>query len=316
MVKTPIYKVEANGKDVTGALFKDIKSISLTDNAGTASDKLTITFTNPTYKRPKYEDEIKVWFGYAGEPLIFMGSFKVQTSKRSNNQVLVVTATGADFSSKLKQKHSANFENMSIKDICSLIAKKHDLNLKSDFDDIVLKHKLQTNQSDLDFLEQLAKDYNAIFSIKNNTLIFLKANQKDKINKDLPTFTFYAHEVGNLEITHSNKLYYNTCEAIWHDTDAKKKKKIKVGDGDPIYTLKGNFRDEADAKTKAEAKLAQVNKGIVKGSFNSSGREIFAGGNLELKGTINGEDDGTYSIKSVKHKLSNGDWKINVEFEK
>ena len=316
VIKTPIFLLLANDKDVTDQLQKYVSSINFTDEAGTQSDSIKISINGGDFKRPSTNDELKLYLGYKNQSFFFAGTFKVQTSTRTRNQSLTISATGVDFSMELKQKKSATFQSLSLKDVCSSIAKYHGLKLKSDFDDCFIKHLLQTNESDLNFLTRLAVDYNAIFSIKNGTLIFIKRNKHNAINKDLPVFKIDASIVENLTIKHSNKLFYKSCMAKWHDTKLNQPKSVTAGADKPVVNITGAYKDEAEALLKAEAKLSTVNKGIISGSFDMDGIEIYAGGNMELINTINGEDDGIYSIKSVKHKFSpTGGWTVGVEFE-
>jgi len=317
MVKKAIFLLEANDKDVTEQLKNNILSISFIDNAGTQSDSIAIKIDGGEFKRPNKDDKLKLSFGYENEALFFAGTFNIQTSTRIRNYLLNITATGVDFSLELKQKKSATFENTTLKSICSTIATAHNLKLKSDFDDCIVENQLQTNESDLNFLTRLADTYNALFSIKNNTLIFIKKNDNNAINKDLPIFEVDASQVENLSVKYSNKLFYKSCEAKWHDTKENKAKTVVVGDDKPIFSLTGTFKNEADATIKAQAKLSLVNKGIITGNFTMTGAEIYAGANLKLINTIHNEDDGIYSIKSVKHNFTpTGGWTSDVEFEK
>lgn len=314
-VKKPHFQLMANGATVGLSLGKDIKSITFDDEAGTHSDKITITVINENYRKPKKGDELILYFGYDGVPFFPCGTFKVDGSKRINNKVLVIRATGADFSSKLKEKKSATFKDTSIKDIISLKAKAHSLKFKCDFD-VKIKHLTQTNQSDLDFLKKLSDEYNGLFSIKNQTLIFIKKNKKGETNKDLPVFSFDATTLSSLTIDETSKKEFKSCECKYHDHKTNKEIKVSVGEGKPILNFTGSFKDKLEAKIKAEARLDKENQGIIKGSFSAEGVTIYAGANLLLYNTIHAEDDGHYSIKTVKHKMTSSGWVIDVEFER
>ena len=85
------------------------------------------------------------------------------------------------------------------------------------------------------------------------------------------------------------------------------------GKGEEIK-LERNFKDAAEAKTKAKAKLQRANSGIVSGSLDIYGSKVFAGGTLTLSNA--GGDDGEYRIKSVNHTLSADSFMTSVEFEK
>ena len=311
MVKYPNFKILANDNDVSDILKKSSISISLKDEANERADELTLK-VGGEFARPKYEDELKLYLGY-GDDLIYCGLFIVQTTTRSDNNILTINATGVNFSNTLKQKRDITYENISIKDICTQIANRNGLKIKSDFDDIYILSLAQSNESDLHFLDRLSKEFNAIFNIKNDTLIFTHKIKDKKKNKELPIYTIDADEVSSISIKHSNKTLYRSCKSIWHDTKENKTKEIIVGDGEPILINKGNFKNEAEAKLKAKAKLERATQGLVSGSFTKDGEVIFAGGILNLTNTL--EDDGEYQIKTVEHNFDTNGWNITVSFE-
>ena len=312
MVKTPTFKILANDKDVSTKLKKELISITFKDEVNNKADELTIK-VGGEFARPLYEDDLKLFLGY-DDNLTYCGSFSIQTSVRSNNNILSISATGVNFSSSLKEKRDITYEKITIKEICKQIADRNALKLKSDFDNFCIQSIAQSNESDLHFLNRLARDYNAIFNIKNETFVFthkIKDNQK---NKELPTYTISCNEVENISIKHSNKTLYKSCKSIWHDTKENKAKFITVGTGKPILINKGNFKDDADAQLKAKAKLERANQGLISGSLSTDGEVIFAGGKLNLIDTL--EDDGEYQIKSVNHSFSASGWKMTIEFER
>ena len=307
---TPIFKVEANGADVTEQLQNNLISISFSDEDGNQSDEITLSVAGD-FARPKYKDEIKLWLGYEEVGLFYCGVFKVQSTQRDNYS-LSISATGADFSSALKQKRDMSYEKVSLKDIAQIVANRHQLKLKSDFEDMFMPHLSQTNESDLHMMKRLAKDYNGIFSIKNGTLVFLKRIKENMASDKLPVFEIDVSECESCSIKHSDRTIYGACEASWHDTKENKTLSVTVGNGTPVLKLKGNFKTPVEAKAKAEAKLQNANRGTKSGTISVYGKEIYAGGMLRLSGV--GEDDGEYSIKSVNHTFENG-WKMSIEIE-
>jgi hypothetical protein len=312
MVKTPNFKLLANDKDVTDLLQKELISITFKDEANEQADELTIKVA-AQFARPQYEDELKLYLGY-GTDLAYCGLFVVQTTTRESNNTLSISATGVNFSNVLKEKRDITYEKISIKDICSQIANRNVLKLKSDFDDVNILSIAQSSESDLHFLNRLAIDYNAIFNIKNGTLIFTHKIKENKKNEDLPAYTLSADEVASISIRHSNKTLYKSCKSIWHDTKENITKEIIVGVGEPVLINKGNFKNAAEAKLKAQAKLERAVQGLVTGNLSTAGKIIFAGGILNIEDTL--EDDGEYQIKSVDHNFSANGWQINLEFER
>ncbi len=315
MVRKPIFSILINGKNRTDVINEKLVSISLVDNANNESDELEIVVSG-RFKRPKYQDQIKVYFGYEPD-LSFMGLFRVQTTSKTFTQ-LAIKATGVNFSESFKVKRNITYEKLSIKDIAKQIASRHQLKVKSDFDDIFLLIQSQTNESDMHFLNRIAKEYNAIFNIKNDTLYFMRKIKKNKKSDELPSYTVHINPFSNIKIDHSNKTLYNSCEVSWHDTKENQtfKKIYPINGGDPILKFKGSFKSEAQAVLIAQAKLEKANAGLIKGSIDKEGQKIFAGGSLKLIDNID-LDTEKYQITKVNHSLdkANG-WTTNIEFER
>ncbi len=305
-----VFKIEANGKDVTEHIQNNLVSLSFSDKDGVLSDEIRLKVAGE-FKRPSYKDELKLWIGYEGKRLFYCGLFIVQTSER-DQFFTTVTATGAEFSSSLKQKRDRAYEKLSIKEIVEMIAKRNDLKSKSDFDDLYYPYIAQTKESDLHFLRRLAKKNDAIFSIKNGTVVFLKRKNAKQRSQELPRYKIEKKECDEWRIKHSNKTLYGSCEITWHDTKTNETKSVKVGTEEPVLKYSGSFKTAALAQKRAEQLLQSANRGLKSGSITTYGREIYAGGVLELEGF--GDDSGEYSIKSVEHTLD-GSWKISIEIE-
>ena len=304
---TSDFKIEVNGKDVTENIKKHLVNLIFKDETADESDEITLTFDN-LYKRPKYDDEIKLYLGYKETGLYYCGAFLVQTTEKNQN-FLRVKATSSNFTVNLKKKHNRSFENLTLKELVKKIAKENSLNFKCDFEDVFFKHLAQTEESDLNLLNRIAKMYNATFNVKNNTIILKKQN-----SENLPVFEIDRENVNSYSIKYANKTFYKSVKAIYHDTKENKQKEVIFGNGEPQYILQDSFKDENEARKRAEGVLNLLNAGIVSGILVIDGMNIIAGAKLKLSGF--NEDDGEYSIKRVTHNLSGSGYTVRVEFEK
>ena len=304
---TPDFKIEVNGKDVTDNVKKHLANLNLKDEAGDTTDELTLNFDN-LFKRPKYEDKIKIWLGYKESGLYYCGAFLVQTTEKNQNS-LRVRATSTNFTTEIKKKRNRSYENISLCDLVKKVADRNSLKYKCDFNDVFFKHLSQTDESDLNLLNRIAKMYNATFNIKNDTLIFIKKRG----DNNLPIFEVDRKNVSSYTIKYANKTLYKSVKAVYHDTKENKTKEVVFGNGEPQYVLQNNFKSENEALKRAEGILNLLNSGIVSGNLVIDGMNIIAGAKLKLTGF--GEDDGEYSIKRVTHNLSGSGYTVRVEFE-
>lgn len=307
---TPAFRILANDKDVTEHIAKNLISLSFKDEAGIVSDEITLSVYG-TFKRPKYQDKLKLWLGYKESGLWYCGSFAVQSSERTESTT-TITATGVDFSGGLKKKKNRAWEKVSLKEIVERIAKEHGLSAICDYGEIKIAYTGQHDMSDLAFLKKFAKDFDAVFNVKDNQIIFLRKGNEGK--SAIPSSAISLKECSSYRIKYSNKTLYGSCKAVWHDTKENTIKEVVVGSGGEQIKLEQSFKNAAEAKEKAKAKLERANSGIVSGSLEIYGSKVFAGGILTLSEA--GGDEGEYRIKSVNHSLSADSFTTSVEFEK
>jgi phage protein D len=294
--------------------MKNIISLSFDDSAGFKSDKINI-IAMPDFKRPASYSKVEVIFrSFINDKLkdeLNCGWFHIQTINRSNNKSLSFTATGIAFNEKQKEKISKHYNNTKLSSVINIVGDRLGHEVKFQTKDVLIKSLNQTNESDLNFLERISNLYNVLFSIKNDIIYF--------VNKDDPSLPISRIDISKCStssIKHSSKTYYKSCEASFRNIDESKIITIRVGEGKPTIKIQNAFKDKEEAKIKAEAKLNSINKGIVKGSLGLIGQTIYAGAKTELFNTYNKEDDGIYSVESVKHSwsLSTG-WTTSVEIE-
>lgn len=308
---TSIFRIDFNSNDITEYINTHLESIEFRDKVGVSSDEITIKVLGQ-FQRPVYRDEIKLWLGWKEIGLSLCGLFVVQTVERENDNIMTITATGVDFSASLKEKRNHAYEECTLSGLCSIIAKRHGLQVKADYDEIHIQHRAQTNESDVHLLKRLAEEYHATFSIKNSTLIFL--HQSPEKRDKLPVAQIHKDDQTSINIKYSDKTIYKSCRAVWHDTKENTTKETVVGSGAPELRYERKFKDEADARQRAERKLSLANQGAASGEIESPGVMIYAGSRLNLTGTL--EDDGEYLTTSVTHTVTPNDgWMTSIEFE-
>ncbi|NPA65115.1 MAG: hypothetical protein GXO16_09110 [Epsilonproteobacteria bacterium] len=304
---TPDAIVTINGADTK----KHLNSIVLVDKEDKEVDEVTLTFDND-YPRPSYNDIasyndiVLVYLGYKETGLYFCGSFKVQTTDKTDKH-LKVKATSTDFMASMKVRRNLSYEKLTLADLVGIVAGRNGLAAKTDFGDVYFEHFAQTDESDLHLLNRLAYDYNAIYNIKNGVLVFLK-------KQNLPTFFVERKRCKSYTIKYANRTLYKSVKAVWWDTKENKSQEVVVGAGEPQYRLESKFKSKEEAKRRAAGMLSRLNSGIVKGKVVINGKNIVAGGKLVLSGF--GGDDGLYTIKKVTHTMNNSGYEIKVEFER
>lgn len=313
MVRTPKFRIIANGKDVTDILIKYIISIEYTDDIDNEADGLTLRFHGESFNPPEFNDTLKVWLGF-DDGLWYIGSFSVLKPRLDYDTMEVsVTATPVDFGSEIKEKRTTSYDNTTLDQILTQISGRHGLGIKNSFPKHSYTHKSQTDESDLTFMQRLASELGATFAIKNNTILFRPKKGGDQ-ESELPAFTIDAKQTSGLWIEKLDKTYYKSVTAMWHSTKENHNKRVTVGSGKPALHIKGVFKDEADARIKAKAKLEAANRGMARGGFSIDGMNIISGAMIELE-NIPPKWPTSFGVQQCRHSWSSSGYTVDVEFE-
>jgi len=293
----PNFSIIANGKDITKSLEKKLVSLSVTDNQKDQADQLSMAFDGK-FQRPFLGDELRIYIGW-GEQLDFVGLFFVNKTTLTNNRQLSIEATGINFSASFKERRTLDY-SLNLGDVVRTIAARHRLDVKTDMG--VGKRFEQHDESDMAFLNRLAKEYNAIFNVKNNTIYMMKKAVQ------VPSITIDIDKAISSEINHESKTFYHSCKAIFHDTKLNKITSETVGSGKPVLVKQGKWLNRELAKEAAINALARANQGTSEGNISIMGKVVFAGSELNLDGE-------KYEVTRVTQSLSRT-WTTEVEFKK
>lgn len=291
-----------NGKDISDKVKENLVSLTIVDNDGVQADTLNMTLSN-YIKRPEGEDTIKLWIDEN-----YYGVFIVNETETNDINLLTVSATSVNFHEKLKEKKNRSYEDTTLKNIIEKIAKEHGLKSAIEFVDIRYDVFVQERESDLHFLKRIADKYDAIFAIKNNTLIFKK---RDAISK---VFTVDINDCKPWSIRHIARKKYKSCKASWRSTSENKTKHAIEGSGDPVLNINGDFFSSDDAKLAAKGALAKSKRQTKEGHLSKKGEYLSAGSKIKIIGSK--QDDGVYTIKTVTTTIDKSSgFRIEVSFE-
>ena len=222
----PKVKILYNGVDKTRLMTWH--NIKIEDNEGDEADKLNINLVWSNAK-PRVKDEIKI---YVNDN--FLGSFIIVSLKYEYKRSIEIEAISADFTKDFKTKKNRTFLNTTYANIIKQLARENSYNYKIDFirsDEIVTLE--QHDQSDVAFLDKMAKDLNLSFSIKNNTLIFF---DRDKQSNRI-TYSYHANNAISFNWEEKETIKYNSCEVTWHNTKSGMDEVVRVGQKEPVLKI-------------------------------------------------------------------------------
>lgn len=326
----PDYRVTANSQDITDIIVDRLKSIRLSDEAGTTSDWLEISLTdhdpeNPIVVPPTGA-ELELFLGYDGE-VQRKGLFICDEVELSGYPCeLVIRARAAPYEESKTgktdlqtQKTRSWKKGTTIGALVAKIAGEH--GMKSSVSDglasIKLPHEDQSSESDMNLLLRLAKRYDAIAKPAGGVLMFVKrGDSKSASGEDMPAFTVKPDGTTSYRVTTARRDSAGTVVAYYRDNKAAKRKEVKVGEGEPVFRIRMGYKDQASALEAAKAeqrKRARAEQTIF---VSMPGDPIVAAeATMTMEGFREGVD-GEWIVKRVEHYIGPQGYRCGIEGEK
>lgn len=318
------YRIEANGQDITKLLQENSAQITITDEAGYRSDKVTITLNDTGIALPDSGAVLAVYAGYKNS-LRLMGRYVVdEVSLSTPPSVMTISACAAPMDKSsvstvpLQTQKSRSFPAGTISDLVQTIAKEHGLNPAVAFSlsQIKLQHIDQIDESDMNVLTRVAKEHDAIAKANGGALLFVERGEgKNTKGQQMPTVTLTPPEITSCSVTISQRAAYKKVTATYRDTAAAKDVELFAGAGEPVYRLKGMYSDKKAATTAAQKQLKFFSRGKSTCSVTLPFMpDLVAEARLNLQQFRTGID-GAWSVTRAVHTLNTSGGVTAIEAE-
>ncbi|MEB5477601.1 DNA primase [Acinetobacter pollinis] len=273
---TPIFKLEVDGVDITSKINNRLINLKIENKRGLETDTLDLELSDHDgmLEIPPKDALIAVWLGWSNSGLVYKGNYIVKEIEHSGPpDVLHIRATSADMKTAFKQKKERSFNNITLETLLTLISLEQSLDLAIDpkLGSETIVH-LDQNESDANLIIRLADEYDALATVKNNTLLFMPTGQsKSASGKQLPTMWIqrkngdqhrYSFSSGGEEVSGVKAFYY--------DTELAKKLEVIVGDesNTNIKELRHIHRDKKSATFAARSKLNSLKRNSATMSYH------------------------------------------------
>lgn len=306
---TPKYELIYNKKNITKDVAKYVTNIDYTDFEHGQSDEINISFEDSenlwhSAWIPTKCDVLTLKIGYEGEKLLNCGAFEIdELEYETPPDVVTVKALAASIKKPLRQKNSVAYENKTLKQIATEIAKKHDLTLVGSIADIKVQRITQNQQRDLEFLKKLAEEYGYIFKVTSDKLVFYETA---KLKSASVTKIFYKKDLSRISLSEKTSQKYKAVQVSYNNPKTGKTVKTTVKNpnvvnGDTLkITSRCENRKQAQAKAKAALNTSDVS---MEGTIELIGNQyLVAGINIELKGL--GHFSGKYHVTKARHTIN------------
>lgn len=265
------WKVTLGGEDITARFAPRLLSLSLSEKRGESADELTLELhdTDGKLALPPEGAVLDVHLGWErGTPvtagLVHKGSFRVdEISWSGPPDKVTITARSADLSDSFRTRRTRVWKDRALGAILAELAAAHALRAvcHPDLKDRVVAAAEQHNKSDMQFLRDLGRRYDAIATVKAGCLLFAPIDADTTASgAELPTVIVARERCSTYSFRRAaREKDQDGAEAQWHDQDGARRKTAQAG-GSKRRRLKRVYASEGDAKAAAEAETKRLKR--------------------------------------------------------
>ena len=309
------YQIKANNKDITSAITNTLLSIKIIDSDGYKNDTCTIELADDTtLPLPEPKATLDIAFGENGN-MQSMGRFVVDTvTVTTSDRRITIESHAANLTKNLAMPRRGTFKKVIIKSVLETIAQRHGLSVVVDktLAGIIIEHITQTDESDLNFVTRMANAYGAVFSIKDDKLLFLTdALPTNSQGQVLESVTI--KDLQSCQMTVSAGRSYKSAEARYIDLDNATPEIVMAGTESPTYQLKSQYPNKKEAYHAAQSALTALKKGKKQVELEvKNNTELHIKQPIVLKEVRQGID-GEYIITELYHTFAIGQLTTKVK---
>ncbi len=263
IMPVPAWRVTLDGLDLTDAIAPRLVELSLTEKRGEEADSLTIRIGDEdgAMALPPPEAVLAVAFGWKqgsgiAAGLVDKGLFRVgEVAWDGAPDIITLTALSADLTADLRKRRDQNWVAQSLAAIVATIAKRHGLtpHVHPLIAGAMLPAIRQKAKSDIAFIAELGRRYEAVATIKAGTLILSPVGVgTTPAGAALSPLVITRAMCTGCGWTRKKRDEHDGVEAEWHDQGSAARQTVRVGAADNARRLKRTYASESDARAAAE----------------------------------------------------------------
>ncbi|MEM8555989.1 MAG: contractile injection system protein, VgrG/Pvc8 family [Pseudomonadota bacterium] len=307
----PVFAILADGADVTAAINSRLVSLTVTDVVGSEVDtcELVVDDRNGEVVPPPHQAQLTVSMGFAERGLVELGTFLVDETRSSGPPAtLAISASAADMNGGIRAPRTKSWEAKSVGDMVREIAGDHGLEaaVAERLDGITLPFVAQSAESDLNFLERLARQYNFRFAPKSGRLVALERSSDTLPDGTAtPEVALDRGDLRSWDLGLPDRGRYGRIKVRWQNVGTGTTEVITVGEDLPERELRHIYDSAEAAAQAATAALQSAQTSTAAGKLNLATfrGDIFAGSRVRLT-NFQAALVGPYTVTRVEHRLS------------
>lgn len=264
-----------NGVDLSSRVNPRIIDLTLTEKRGDEADTLDLTIHNHDGQLApvKVGAVLKLALGWeslewgpsnsdgtrwlsAQQGLVDKGSFRVDEVERSGPpDIITIRARSADLTGDYRTRRTKSWVDTTLGTIIQTIAGENGFSsrITGELAAIPIKAIEQAGKSDMAFVRDLGRRYDAVATVKAGTLIFMPlGSSTTPSGKALPTLRLTKVDGWSWTFRHEERTGADGASAEYHDQDAGQRKTVTTGGSKP-KKLKKVYANKADAEKAAKS---------------------------------------------------------------
>lgn len=306
---------------LSGIIGSRLISLSVTDESTEQSDTCTIELSDPRneFDIPQAGHVIGVSIGYA-DVLRDMGQFVIDSVKiagpahRITLEAKAAPFTAAGGFSAVQTRNTRSFDEITLGDLVSTIAGEHGLApaISPQLASVQLLHIDQTNESDINFLTRLARQFKAVCKPTFGRLVFaVRGEGKSISGLALPSLTLQPRHVTSWSATLGKRTNFSKVQTAHHDPETGETVVYDAEGGEfvggaEVYQHPMPFASADEAMAAGASMLDQFRRGAQEVSISMPGNpNILAEATVTLNG-FHPRIDGPWLVKRVEHRIESG----------
>lgn len=258
----------SDGTDLADKVNPRFVSLSLSEARENEADELELTLHNHDRALAIPETGVTLnlalgWdaaadedMGTAQPGLVDKGQFKVdEVGESGPPDIVTIKARSADMTGLFRQLRTKSWKNTTLGTVLNEIAARHGHSVKvgGDLAGRAIDVIEQDGKSDMAFVRDLGRRYDAIATRKGGVLIFTPIGAGTSASGEaLDSITLTKRDGWSWKFNQADRESYDGAEAQWQDSDAGRRKTVTTG-GENRRKLKRVYASEAEAKQAAEA---------------------------------------------------------------
>ena len=317
----PVHRIVADGQDISRLINDRLLLARTIDKPGVDSDDFELRFDDRdgALSLPARGAKLAVYLGWESDKLTFLGSYTVDEIEVSGPpDTVVIRSKSSDTRSSAKTTRDDSWEGVPLSKIVADIAARNGWVPECPVETLVERID-QLGESDLNFINRLAKLYDCTAKVADGKLLVLpRESGQSATGKKLPTIMLRRSDVSRWQFRLGDDNVKDAVKTSYQN-DKGVLATVEVGNDSspdglpPVHTDRHVHANKTAAEAAAKARLAGFNRSTAGVRFEMPGRtDLFAESEIAAQGFKDGLD-GNYLVESVEQVWTQAGWSTTVE---